>query len=254
MAIFVSGSDESSGKTGRDHFYLGGFIAREKDWDDFFAPAWQERVLEGPPAIPYLHMTDIRSRQWRDKYGLTRSAADHRVDEAFALIRTMGTLYPIGTYLDAGYFRDRTAKLKMVVSTGGAKAFEPDYICFLAYAVMVLDYLDKCHPEAEKVNFIVERKGDVTKHVQEFHSHMARHLEALGSPSLSRLVGALIPGDKALVPLQAADLLCWHSARSKSKDMDAASCRHYAAIAHNPGRLQELDRDLIKQLTHSLGV
>jgi hypothetical protein len=199
-------------------------------------------------------MTDIRSRQWREKYGLSQSAADARVDEAFILIRSMGTLYPIGTHLDAAHFRDRSAKLKVVVSTGGAKSFEPDYICFLAYAVLVLDYLDKCHPEAEKVDFIVERKGDVTKHVQEFHSHMAKHLKILGSPSLSRLVGDLIPGDKDCVPLQAADLLCWHSARSTSKTMDAPSQRRYAAIAHNPGCLKELDRNLVGQLMSSLGV
>ena len=40
MAIFVSGSDETSGRTQRDTFLLGGWLAPEPDWSRFFAPAW----------------------------------------------------------------------------------------------------------------------------------------------------------------------------------------------------------------------
>ncbi len=54
MALFVVGTDESSGATHRNPFLRAGYIAPEKDWYEFFAPAWQERVLDGPPSIPYL--------------------------------------------------------------------------------------------------------------------------------------------------------------------------------------------------------
>ena len=86
MAVFVSGLDETAGKTHRDTFLLAGFVAPEHDWSRFFAPAWQERVLDGPPAIPYLHMTEIRSPKWREKYGLSKLEADDRIDTAIALI------------------------------------------------------------------------------------------------------------------------------------------------------------------------
>jgi hypothetical protein len=254
MAVFVSGSDESAGKTERDRFYQAGFVAPESDWSDFFVPAWQERVLDGPPKIPYLHMTDIRSPKWRTEHGLSKTSAEDRVDEACNLIHTMGSLYPIGAHLDAGVFRDNFGSTKFVAASGGAKTFEPDYTCFLLYTVLVLSYVDTYHPEAEKVDFIVERKSDITKHIQEFHSHTAANLAALGQSSLARLVGDLIPGDKDRVPLQAADVLCWHSARSKSEAMDEPSYRRYCRIAHNAGCLIEVTKEQIAKLKIVLSV
>jgi hypothetical protein len=137
MAVFVSGSNESTGKNQRDTFHFGGWIGPEEDWSYFFAPAWQERVLNGPPPIPYLHMTEIRSSSWRIERGLSRAAAEDRVDEAFSIIDTMGSFYPIGVYLDAGHVRDSFTEIKVVKSSGGAKPFDPDYLCFLTYAYAV---------------------------------------------------------------------------------------------------------------------
>jgi len=75
------------------------------------------------------------------------------------------------------------------------------------YAFIVLSYVDLEHPKAEKVDFIVERNGYITKYIQEFHLTLADGLTALGKPLLARLVGELISGEKERVPLQAADLL-----------------------------------------------
>ena len=194
MAVFVAASDESAGKNQRDTFFFGGFVGPEDDWSRFFAPAWQERVLDGPPAIPYLHMTDIRSPQWRAKYGLSRLQADDRVDEAFHLIDTMPTLYPVGVHVDAGHLRDKFGASKVVASTGASRPFEPDYLCFLAYAFAVLSHVKQNHPEAERVDFVIERKQHVTRYIREFHSQLAMALEALREPSLSSIVGDLIPG------------------------------------------------------------
>src|SRR5437867_6435711 len=107
MAVFVSGSDETSGKTQRDSFLFAGWVAPEEDWSRYFAPAWQERVLDGPPIIPYLHMTEMRSRSWRDQFGISQLDADDRIDEALRLIDTMQSLYPVGIKVDAGHVRDR---------------------------------------------------------------------------------------------------------------------------------------------------
>lgn len=104
MAVFVSASDETSGKNQRDTFFFGGWIAPQEDWSRFFELAWQERVLDGPPSIPHLHMTDMRSRRWREKHGLTRLVADDRIDEAIQLLDTMATLFPICVSVDAGHF------------------------------------------------------------------------------------------------------------------------------------------------------
>lgn len=72
MAIFVAASDESAGSDEHSLFLFAGWIGPEKDWSQFFVPAWQERVLDGPPRIPYLHMTEIRSKEFREKCGLSK--------------------------------------------------------------------------------------------------------------------------------------------------------------------------------------
>lgn len=255
MAIFVSGLDETTGKTHRDSFMLAGFVAPEEDSSRFFAPAWQERVLDGPPLIPYLHMTEIRSRQWRDKYGLSKLAADDRINEAIALIDQMSSLYPIGIRANAGYVRDRFAGIKVLRTRGKPRQFEPDYICFLGYAWVVLNYVNIHHPHAEKVDFVVERNGDVTKHIQDFHATLAQTLTAFGKPSLSRLVGELIPGGKDRVPLQAADVLCWHTARAQNSSiMDKGDILRYSVLARRTGVREQFADEQIDQMAKALGV
>jgi hypothetical protein len=60
MAVFVSASDESDGGCHRSRFWHGGWVAPEKDWVTYFAPARQERVLDVEPSIPFLNATDMR--------------------------------------------------------------------------------------------------------------------------------------------------------------------------------------------------
>jgi hypothetical protein len=256
MAVFVLGLDETTGKTDRDIFLLAGFVAPEQDWSRFFAPAWQERVLDGPPAIPYLHMTEIRSRSWRDRHGLSRLEADDRIDEALRLVDTMQSLYPIGVRADAAFVRDRFSEVKVMRSSlGKPSRFEPDYICFLSYVWIVMNYIEQHQPNAEKVDFIVERNGNVTKHIQDFHSTLAQQFTEFGKPSLAQLVGDLIPAGKERVPLQAADLLCWHTARAESPEtMDDADIRRYRLLASRNGTRETFSNEQIAQMAVALGV
>ena len=242
MAVFVAASDESSGRTPKDPFYFAGWVGLEEDWSRFFIPAWQERVLDGPPSIPYLHMTEIRSPEWRSKYGLTRLQAEDRVDAAFTLLDTMATLYPVGIHVNAGLFRDKFADSKVVAPKRKGRPFDPDYLCFLGYAFHILEYIAHEYPDAEKVDFIVERNGVIPRYIQEFHSQIPNCLRALGDPSLAELVGELIPGDKTRVPLQAADVLCWHTARP-AESMGIEDRRRYAKFAHRRGLLAELTKE-----------
>jgi len=136
---------------------------------------------------------------------------------------------------------------------GGAKTFEPDYICFLGYAFFVLNYIAQWHPEAEKVDFIVERNGPITKHIQEFHSHLDVNLQAVGCASLAPLVGEMIPAGKDRIPLQAADLLCWHTARARQpKTMDAADIRRYSRLAYRKGCNYRFPKSKISKIIKGL--
>ena len=59
--------------------------------------AWQERVLDAEPKIPFLHITDIRDPDWCKEHGMTWDQAQDRMDEAALVINRMGSLYPITT-------------------------------------------------------------------------------------------------------------------------------------------------------------
>jgi hypothetical protein len=87
---------------------------------------------------------------------------------------------------------------------------QPDYFCFMAYAVFILAQVYKKWPEAKKVDFVVSRKQGVTHHLGEFKEELQRFVE---SP-LQDLVGDLIPASmEDRIPLQSADVLLWHLQR-----------------------------------------
>jgi hypothetical protein len=249
MAVFLAGCDESAGKTKRDVFLLGGFVGPRQDWSECFSPAWDERVLAGPPRIPYLHMTEIRSRKWREQHGLTELQADDRVGEAFVLLDQMQSFYPVGIQVHSGDLRDALHQLKIAAPKRKPRDFEPDCLRFLLYVLTVLHYVHDNRLEVEKVDFVIEVNGRITKYIQEFHQTIARNLELLGLSELSRLVGELIPDQKDLVPLQVADLLCWYTARSRNpKSMSREDILRFYKLAHRQGSLYKIKKSLIDAL------
>lgn len=131
MAVFVSGSDETTGSDGRGLVSYMGYLAPESDWTSYFAPAWDGRVLAGPPRIPYLHMTEIRSPKWRTEYGLSRYAADCRVDAAVKVIDQMGSLYPVSSTVDGTAFR-QLVKARVPRGKGHVGMRQPDFYAFSA--------------------------------------------------------------------------------------------------------------------------
>ncbi len=252
MGVFVSFSDESSGRDERDTFLLAGWMGPEEDWSRFFTPAWDERVLAGPPRIPHLHMTDIRRPQWRKDHGIRDEDAENRIDQACVILDQLANLHPIRIVTDAGNFRDEFRETRVVRTTQkqfAASKFEPDYICFLAYAWASLKYLAEYHPEAEKLDFVVERKTTITNYIQDFHSQLPDALAALGSPDLARLVGQLVPADKNCLPLHAADLLCWHCARrEKLETMRPSDKLRYKTIAYRKGIRVPISKEMTMEM------
>lgn len=252
MAVFIAASDEASGKTHRDTFRHGGFLAPEEDWFNIFAPLWDTRVLKGPPRIEYLHMTEIRSRGWRESHGLTRSEGEFRVDEAFGVIRAIPSLTPLAFRVNAGRVFDVIKKKLHFSSTNADRPFLPDYLAFSAYAFTVLEYVALKRPEATKVDFMIERKKGVTSYIQEFFDCMKGSAASLKRGHLVPLIGQLIPVDKDRVPVQAADLLCWYSQRAAENNLDARDVRRYASIAGRNGINAEWPDELIDELYASL--
>ena len=111
---------------------------------------------------------------------------------------------------------------------------QPDYLCFLAYAMLTLTQVWNKWPEAEKPNFVASKKRDVTHHVGEFKEELQKILD----PPLNGLVGELIPASlENLLPLQSADVLLWHIQR-------------YYAAGRDQYRMKPVDRMRAAQLIH----
>jgi hypothetical protein len=251
MAVFVSASDEGSGANHLCPFEITGWIAPELDWSQIFAPAWQERVLDGPPSIPYLHVTEIRSKAWRSKYGLSELEADRRLDEAAGIIGAVSSLYPVRVGVDQALFRKLYAPHKLTAASGGLKRYEPDYYTFVVYVYAVLCRVKVRHPDTEKVDFIVESKSGFTKYISEFYKSMPTALRHIAREDLVPLLGDFIPGSKDRVPLQAADFLCWHTQRAKANNLDTKDMRRWKSMARKPAFTFDVPEEILAKLAES---
>jgi hypothetical protein len=233
MAVFVAASDESFANNKAAGAYIyGGFVAPAAVWSDF-AAAWDERVLAGPPRIPYLHMTDIRSREWRETYDLSITDAERRVDEAFRIFKSTGRLHPITSQVSLEAHKKHLSSLTI----GPTDPVEPDYMCFIWYAQIVIDWVSAYYPEADKIDFVVEQ-GDkaILRSITEFHGILRGSLEQDGRKAHADLVGDLIPGGKDRVPLQAADVMCWHERRRCAGMLSRSDHLRYDVLTRMKGK------------------
>lgn len=233
MAVFLAAGDESDGPLQRGPFLYGGFVAPVKEWIDSFAPAWEERVLNLDPPIPFLHMVEIRKSSWRQKYGLTLDQAEQRVEEAARIIGGSGHVSLVKTEFDGGHFRDVFGATK-VIRLGNQPTlyrFEPDFIGFIGFVYAALDYVAQRYPDAEQVDFVVEQKSSVSRNIDQFYETIEDALTVKGRADLVPLIGELNPnGDKKRVPLQAADIAMWHLRRRAVGDADRDDMRRLARM------------------------
>jgi len=255
MAVFTSFSDESAGKTKSDKFLFAGWIGPLADWQDFFAPAWDERVLAGPPRIEYLHMTDIRSPLWRESNGITEQDANNRINGACTILDQFINLHPLRVVIRGDFFHNEFSDIRVTNPKRkqfNSSKYEPDYLAFFAYAWAALKYLSIEYPEVEKLDFVVEQKTTVSEHIKNFHAELPIALEALGSPELARLVGSITFGDKFRSPLQAADVLAWHCARrEKPKTMSRDDIKRYICMTNHRGRRIVLSKAILHKLRNA---
>ena len=84
------------------------------------------------------------------------------------MISEIPRLTPIACELNGGHLR-RVFERKVKFSTGAHRRFEPDYLGFFGYVVGVLGRIRHFHPEAQRVDFVIERNGEITKRIQEFY-------------------------------------------------------------------------------------
>src|SRR5271163_331809 len=87
VSVYVSYSDESEGGAGKGSFIVCGYAAKETDWPAF-SKRWASEVLHPYPAIPPVHMVQMRSEAWRQKRGICREQCDEKLRTAIEVIRS----------------------------------------------------------------------------------------------------------------------------------------------------------------------
>jgi hypothetical protein len=227
MAVYIAASDESDGPLQNGPFVYGGFVGPSRDWIDWFAPAWEERVLNPEPVLAYFHMAEIRSPKWQARNGWTATDAERRIEEAVRVVASSGSIHLVRTSFDGGHFRQLFGSARVIKrdSQPGTYPFDPDYVGFLGFARGVLEYVHSYHDDVERVDFIVERKTRVSHYLPNYLDSLEKWLRENGTPRLVDLIGELIPGDKTRVPLQAADLAMWHVRRHEAGESERIDVR-----------------------------
>jgi hypothetical protein len=256
VAVFVAYSDESGVADPGGEFLVSGYVADELEWP-WVASAWQDRVLNGPPPLPYLHMREIRDEEWRNQHGISFNDSENRISEAVRVLYSMGAMSALASVIkrvDLQEVIHSKFKRKKQIPVG---LDEPDYLCFLAYASFVLAEVHENYPLATRVNFIVSRKNNVTEHYKDFVETMKQYFEQ-HQPELSSLVGDLIPASmEDLLPLQAADVLCWHLQRyyaEKGYRDRTIENRGWYLLKERDGHLHTWERSELEEFAVNLGL
>jgi hypothetical protein len=246
VAVFVAFSDEADVGNKHGDFVVCGYVADERDWPDV-ASAWQERVLDGPPKLPYFHTNPLKTYEWRQEHGIGLNDAECRIDEAVRVLASMGAMSALGSIIKKGdldVFARHFGKKKQIP----LGLNEPDYFCFIAYAVLVLGEVYKNYPSAERVNFVVSRKQKITHHLHGFRDDIEEWLK-VNYPHLASLIGDLIPASmEEQLPLQAADLLGWHIQRNCANRLDATDYRRLCALVQASGTTFEWKRSHLEEM------
>lgn len=219
VSVYVSWSDESSSNSGSGQFLVSGLVADEKCWPNF-SRRWVEEVLQNPP-IEYLHMVEIRSKAWRAERNVTQEQAKEKVRTA---IRIICEEAPVKIYMGSlpeGVF---AASTKRLVKAGGElprHQGNPDYPAFTAYALAVLEQTSSNIPGLERVRFNISNKKHVSHHIRNgVRDALIQHYRDQGSP-IASMIGDILPlCMEDNMPLQAADVVCWHLQRAYAKRED----------------------------------
>jgi Protein of unknown function (DUF3800) len=196
--------DDSCGDEGSRTMLLAGCVHRYTVWANF-SMSW-EAALASSPSIRYLHMREARS--------LTGEFERWKAPDRDKKLRTL-----------AGVIRDYEPSLMFAWlsrSEHGAvlKPVAPHMLgqayFLLFYAVIVkLAHYHHAMGVTLPVDFVFDDQGQTGKAAVIWYDY----IKSLEKPEIARLLGSspVFLDDKAVVPLQAADMAAWHLRRRKDR-------------------------------------
>jgi hypothetical protein len=238
MSLFIIASDESPGKDMNSRLFYGGYMAPASVWRNEFAAAWQSRVLSGPPEIPFLHMVDIRSEKFRQRFGLSREDADRRIDAAIDIICRCPSLQPVTVSASGAAFEQfihgrfrwlEKVSMKSPDSQLATLVKRPDFSVWVQFAIAALVIADTKFDNVEQLDFYVEQNGRLTGVLQYINDELQTVLAAgkANRPDLAEMIGTFTAVPKESFYTQPADVLCWHMQRQACGLLDADDRRRY---------------------------
>jgi len=227
MVIFYG---DESGTHGKGDYVISGYLAHKSTWD-LFNQEWP-RFL-GVAGIDFLKMSQWEHRDPAKQHsghfcGMTNIDACVRLDAMVELLCSLLTAGAIAEYsvsISWDLYRQHI--------NGDCKRVFDDPYCYLMVNIvrMALHDLHRTSPDFnDKIDFVFDSGSSGERHAQE---HFGL-LKTYSPPELAKHIGTLdFDDDKGCPPLQAADLIAWHTRRALAgfpKDDDGSRRRRYERL------------------------
>jgi hypothetical protein len=250
VAVYVAYSDETGTPNPDGAFVVGGYVEPENEWPHF-SKNWADNVLSSPPAIPYLHMVEIRSKKFRADHGLTDADGLAKVTAAVNTIRSDNHIRRYFGTVHRGGLKTVQERIEQSGFKYPPYLKDPDYMCFLAFARALVTDIATERSDVTQVNFMVAKKSPVTHHYQGFRDELKSWFQEF-NPSLAPLIGDLIPVSMdSHMPLQAADCFLWHLQRSYAQNLSAEDEKNVDLLEQTPGGGTEWSVDMLFAFANS---
>lgn len=200
LAMLQAFVDDSASTTGDRRLVMAALVHSAEDWEAF-SDAW-DAELKREPAIDYFHMVEAQNRRGQFQ-GWSEAKRTRKVFALAEVIKEFGPL-SVDSFIS---LRDHKAILKPHAPFGLSSPYYPTVFvlaCGVARACQMLGAEVPC-------DFVFDRQDNVSKHVQLFWEYTISQQP----PEWGQFISAspVFRDDKDVLPLQAADLLAWHTRR-----------------------------------------
>ena len=192
--------DDSASDSGDQRLYFAGYINSAHNWR-LFTDAWDDE-LKSTPSISYLKMVEASNRRGEFR-GWKEEDINNKL-KGFA--RVIRHFQPISFEFSAS----RKAFSDLLAPHSPRNLSDPYFACNFGIVSMLSRYYANAGSKIP-IEFIFDQQDGVDASVDLFFEEMAQNLPKRARHLIHNK--PLFRNDKAVKPLQAADMLAWHLRR-----------------------------------------
>lgn len=193
--------DDSASSVGARRLVMAAYVHSAEDWATF-SDEWSA-ALKREPAIQYFHMVEAQSRRGQFD-GWSEAKRTKKIFALAEVIKEYGPL-SIDCYVS---LRDHKAILKPHAPFGLASPYFPVVFALACGVARVCQMLGAEVP----CDFVFDKQDNVSKHVLLFWEYIISQQPQEWAKFIS--ASPIFRDDKDVLPLQAADMLAWHTRRN----------------------------------------